>query len=359
MRQFHKLTVKSLGRETADSLRLLLDVPDELAAEFEFLPGQHLPVQLTVDGKKLRRTYSISSPPGVSPLQLGIRIQPGGRVSEYLAENLAAGDQLEVMPPFGQFHAEPAADHNKTYLAFAAGSGITPILSIMRALLEREPQCRVVLFYGNRQQRTAMFIDDLYALKNRFAQRLQLYFLFSREEQEFPIFSGRLDGEKTKDLVETFCVGLQPEEAFVCGPDSMIESVSSSLSDLGLDKNRIHAERYGAPRKKSPGEQRAETALRDYDHDATVTVIMDGHQKTFGMASDGPGIVDAAAQEGIDLPYSCKGGVCATCRTLLRAGEVRMDSNYGLEPWEVEKGFILACQSHPVSDKIVLDYDET
>lgn len=356
MKQFHNLTVRSLRRETADSMRLSLDVPDDLVREFDFLPGQHLPVQLTVDGKKLRRTYSICSPPGRLPLELGIRIQPGGRFSEHVAANLAVGDQLEAMPPFGQFHADPDASRNKTYFAFAAGSGITPILSIASTLLERQPRCRFVLFYGNRGQRTTMFIDELYALKNRFVERLQLYFLFSQEEQEFPIFSGRLDGEKVRELLATFCAGMAADEIFICGPDTMIESVTATLCGLGLDPQSIHSERYGAPRKAPAAQARDQTSP---EHDATVTVIMDGHKKTFEMSTNGPGIVDAAAEQGVELPYSCKGGVCATCRTLLREGEVRMDSNYGLEPWEIEKGFVLACQSHPVTREVVLDYDET
>ena len=356
MKQFHKLTISSIDWETADSVRVRLEVPDELASHFDFLPGQHLPVRATLDGRKLRRTYSICSPPGRFPLELGIRIQPGGRFSENVVAKLAAGDQLDVMPPFGQFHATPDAAQQKTYLAFAAGSGITPVLSIVTTLLEREPESKVVVFYGNRRQRTTMFIDDLYALKNRFKDRLLLSFLFSQEEQEFPIFGGRLDQEKVSALVKTYCVGLQPDEAFICGPDTMIEDVSAGLSALGMSAEQIHAERYGAPRKVV---RKHAAAQPGDDHDANITVIMDGHQKTFAMSSGGPGIVDAASEQGVELPYSCKGGVCATCRTFVREGEVRMDSNYGLEPWEVEKGFVLACQSHPVSSKVVLDYDKT
>ncbi|MGB5246174.1 MAG: 2Fe-2S iron-sulfur cluster-binding protein, partial [Woeseia sp.] len=245
--------------------------------------------------------------------------------------------------------------NEKTYLAFAAGSGITPILSILRATLEQEPQSRIVLFYGNRRQRTTMFIDDLYALKNRFPERLQLYFIFSREEQEFPIFHGRLDSDKVRELYRTFCVGLQPDEAFVCGPDTMIDTVKAALTEVGMPDDAVHIERYGAPRKNA----QAPAARSDADAGlAHITVIMDGHRKSFDMPHGGDSIVDAAAQHGIELPFSCKGGVCATCRTKVVDGEVRMDTNYGLEPWEVEKGFVLACQSHPVSDNVTLDYDE-
>lgn len=356
MRKFHSLTVSEKSNETPDSVRIRLQVPKDVQPEFEFLPGQHLPIQIEVEGRPVRRTYSICSTPGCGPLEIGIRIQPGGVFSQYVADTLQAGDELQVMPPFGQFHASIDPGNEKTYLAFASGSGITPIISIIRSTLDQEPGSRFLLFYGNRRQNTTMFIDDLYALKNRFPERLQLYFLFTREEQEFPIFSGRLDGEKTSELVNTFCDGLDPDEAFICGPDTMIESVRASLEDLGLARDAIHVERYGAPRIK------AAATVIDVpvsEHDCTVTVIMDGHKKSFQMASKGSGIVDAAAEQGIELPFSCKGGVCATCRTHVREGAVRMDTNFGLEPWEVEEGFVLACQSHPVTDKVTLDYDKT
>lgn len=355
MRKFHALTVSDKRNETADSVRLSLQVPEDVQSEFEFLPGQHLPIQIEIDDKLVRRTYSICSAPGAWPLEIGIRIQPDGRFSGFVAEQLQAGDVLQVMPPFGQFHASIDPANEKTYLAFASGSGITPIISIMRATLEHEPGSRFLLFYGNRRQNTTMFIDDLYALKNSFPERLQLYFLFTREEQEYPIFSGRLDGEKTAELYKTFCNGPEPDEAFVCGPDTMIESVRNALRELGMNDDGIHVERYGAPRKKlavSP----VETATGEQH--CTITIIMDGHKKSFQMSSEGSSIVDAAAEQGIELPFSCKGGVCATCRTYVREGEVRMDTNYGLEPWEVEKGYVLACQSHPIGDGVTLDYDK-
>jgi ring-1,2-phenylacetyl-CoA epoxidase subunit PaaE len=355
MRKFHSLTVSDKRNETRDSVRLTLQVPDRIRDEFDFLPGQHLPIQIEVDGKPVRRTYSICSAPGNGTLQLGIRIQPGGIFSEFVADNLQAGDVLQVMPPFGQFHAtiDPASE--KTYLAFASGSGITPIISIIKSTLAQEPGSRFLLFYGNRRQNTTMFIDDLYALKNSFPERLQLYFLFTREEQEYPIFSGRLDAGKVAELYEAFCQGLTPDEAFICGPDTMIETVRAALEGLGMDSEVIHVERYGAPRKKT-GVQATEAPADE--HDRKVIVIMDGHKKTFEMSSGGSSIVDSAAAQGIELPYSCKAGVCATCRTHVRDGEVRMDTNYGLEPWEVEEGYVLACQSHPVTDTVTLDYDK-
>ncbi len=358
MRQFHKLKVHSIDKETADSMRVALQVPDEIKGEYEFLPGQHLPIQINVDGRKIRRTYSICSLPGEQPLVLGVRIQPGGLFSDFVAKQLSVGDDLEVMPPFGQFHASVEPDSRKTYLAFVAGSGITPVISIISATLEGEPDAKFVLFYCNRRQSTTMFIDDLYALKNRFPERLQLYFLFTQEEQEFPIFSGRLDGEKVRELIKDFCGGLEPDEVFLCGPFPMIETITNTLTEIGFDSDRIHKERFGPPRKgKQPDAQQAsEKDLKDL---SKITIIMDGHRKTFDMPKAGGNIVDAAAANGYELPFSCKGGVCATCRTHVREGEVKMETNYGLEPWELEKGYVLACQSHPVSESVVLDYDKT
>jgi ring-1,2-phenylacetyl-CoA epoxidase subunit PaaE len=356
MRKYHRLTVTEKENETPDSVRLGLSVPDDVVDEFTFLPGQHLPLQIHIDGKPVRRTYSICSVPGEMPLKLGIRVQPGGVFSEFVQNELQIGDEIEVMPPFGQFHANIDPQGGKTCFAFAAGSGITPILSIVRATLEQEPGSRVVLFYGNRRQQTTMFIDDLYALKNRYPNRLQLYFLFSQEEQEFEIFSGRMDSAKVRELWAAFCGGMQADEAFVCGPDSMIDDVRLALVESGVSEDCIHAERYGVPRgKRAPRPAAAPVG----DKIATVEVIMDGHRKTFDMSADGGNIVDAAADQGIELPYSCKGGVCATCRTHVREGEVTMAANYGLEPWEVEKGFVLACQSMPVTEKLVIDYDKT
>jgi ring-1,2-phenylacetyl-CoA epoxidase subunit PaaE len=356
MRQFHSLNVVGKSNETRDSVRVALAVPEDLRAEFAFLPGQHLPIRIVRDGKPLRRTYSICSPPEQWPMEIGIRVQPGGRFSEFAANELSVGDQLDVMPPFGQFHASPDASSDNFYLGFAAGSGITPILSIIAALLRDEPASRFALFYGNRRQTTTMFIDDLYALKNSYPDRLQLQFIFSQEDQEFAIGAGRLDHDKVCELYESFCRGAHPDEAFICGPDTMIETVSATLVELGMDKNCVHSERFGVPRGRKA--KAAQVPASGVEH-TTVTVILDGHKKTFEMAIDDENIVDAAAAHGIDLPYSCKGGVCATCRCHVRVGEVVMATNYGLEPWELEKGFVLACQSRPSSKTLMLDYDKT
>jgi len=356
MKQFHSLQVIAKSNETRDSVRIAFDVPEQLRDEFSFLPGQHLPIQIERDGKHLRRTYSICSAHGCWPLEIGVRIQPGGQFSEFAANELKVGDTLDVMPPTGRFHLAPERADGKVHIGFAGGSGITPILSIIASILRAEPNSRFALFYGNRKQSTTMFIEDLFALKNQYPERLQMHFVFSQEEQEFEISGGRIDAAKVAELYERFCRGMDVGEAWICGPDSMIDTVSDALVELGLPAEDVHAERFGAPRK---GAKQAPAEATAGDEAVQVTVIMDGHKKSFAMPRTGSNFVDAAAEHGIELPYSCKGGVCATCRTHVRSGEVDMATNYGLEPWEVDKGFILACQSTPTSDKILLDYDKS
>ena len=356
MKQFHPLTIERIEHETTDSVRIALAIPPEYETEYEFLPGQHLPFEISVDDRKLRRTYSICSAVDERPLEIGVRVQPGGAFSEYAASRLSVGDTLHAMPPAGQFHVVLDKANARDYLGFAAGSGITPILSMIKSVLETEPHSRFALFYGNRKQATTMFIEDLYALKNRYPERLQLHFVFSQEEQEFPVASGRLDADKVRELYRHFCKGLEPAAAFVCGPDTMIGTVTEALVELGMDAAHVHSERFGVPRDAAKA--RPAAARKAADH-ATVTIIMDGHKKSFEMRRDDDNLVDAAAGSGIDLPYSCKGGVCATCRCHVREGEVTMATNYGLEPWEVKAGYVLACQSRAVSDSILLDYDKT
>jgi ring-1,2-phenylacetyl-CoA epoxidase subunit PaaE len=355
MKHFHSLTICAKSPEGSDAIRIALEVPEGLRGQFRFLPGQHLPIQFERNGKTLRRTYSICSPAGLWPLEIGVRVQPGGAFGEFASHELEVGDTLDVMPPTGRFHLDENASGG-FHVGFAAGSGITPILSIVATLLQQDPDSRFALFYGNREQNTTMFIEELYALKNRYPERLQLHFLFSREDQEFEIAGGRLDRDKVAELLQRFCSGVEVDQAWVCGPDSMIDEVSAALLDAGLAAETVHSERFGAPRRTVgaiPGAERDAVATTH------VTVIMDGHKKSFTMPRSGTTIVDAAADQGVELPYSCKGGVCATCRTHLRKGEVTMAVNYGLEPWEVEQGFVLACQSTPLGDELLLDYDKS
>ena len=360
MKHFHDLTISDIYQETPDSVCVQFNIPEELADEFRFVQGQHLPVRATIGGESVRRTYSICSAVGEGPLRIGVRAQPDGRFSGYIAGELKKGDTLEVMPPIGHFQTPLQADNEKVYMAFAAGSGITPILSIVATTLRQEPKSRFILFYGNRTHESTMFLEELYALKNNYPERLSMHFLFSQEAQEFDIFNGRLDAAKVTELFRTVAAGCSPDEVFICGPGNMIDTVKKTLCDLGLDESGIHTEHFAVDSTQTVSEKKPEQIQRVGAEDETsVTVILDGHRKQFDMQMDDLTVLDAARENGLELPYSCEGGVCSTCRTHVRDGEVEMEVNFALEDWEVEQGYVLACQSRPLTKTLVLDYDKT
>lgn len=359
MKHFHNLTVARIEPETPDSVCVYLDVPEELRDEYAFVQGQHLPVRAEIDGEQVRRTYSICAAVGDPELRIGVRVQENGLFSRYIAGTLKAGDVLEVMPPVGHFQTLLSAENRKNYVAFVSGSGITPLLSIVKTTLAVEPQSRFFLFYANRTQESTMFLEELYALKNQYTDRLSLHFVFSQEEQEFEIASGRFDADKVRQLYQGFCSGLTADEVFVCGPGTMNNTVKETLIELGIGSGNIHSERFAASKKTGETPEAVAPQPTDVAEDiASVTVILDGHTKKFAMPMDGISVLDAGREHGLELPASCEAGVCSTCRTHLREGKVEMEENYALEPWEVEEGFILACQARPISKKLVIDYDK-
>ena len=357
MRRFHEATVVSKTQETADSLLLTLSVPEDSAADFVYEQGQHLPVRAMIDGKSVRRTYSICSGVGEKSLRLGIRIQDGGLFSNYVADNINLGDVLEVMPPYGHFNTLLAADNQKTYLAFVAGSGITPILSIIKTTLATEAESRFVIFYGNRKRASTMFLEELWALKNMYRERLALHFIMSQESTDIELYGGRVDGEKVTQLHNAFLGDARADDVFLCGPNPMIDDVTSALLELGYTKVQVHSERFRAGLKGENAQKLKPAAIPKGGSE--VSVIVDGNRQSFHMRPDDSSILDAALENGVELPYSCKGGVCSTCRCMLTEGDVDMALNYALEPWETERGFILTCQASPKSSKIELDYDQT
>jgi ring-1,2-phenylacetyl-CoA epoxidase subunit PaaE len=360
MKHFHKLAVAEIYRETPDSVCVQFDVPEELADEFRFVQGQHLPVRAEIDGEPVRRTYSICSAAHENILRIGVRVQPGGRFSGYIANELKTGNRLEVMPPIGHFQTALQPDNEKIYMAFVAGSGITPILSIIATTLKQEPKSRFLLFYGNRTHESTMFLEELYALKNNYPERLSMHFLFSQEAQEFEIFNGRLDQDKVTELFQTVAAGCPPDEVYVCGPGTMIDAVTEALCGLGVEPSRIHSEHFVVETQDPITERKPVVEQHaGADDETLVTVILDGHRKQFAMQMDDLTVLDAARESGLELPYSCEGGVCSTCRTHLREGEVEMEANFALEDWEVEQGFVLACQSRPLTKTLILDYDKT
>jgi ring-1,2-phenylacetyl-CoA epoxidase subunit PaaE len=357
MRRFHEATVVEKTPETTDSVVLKLAVPADAADEFVYEQGQHLPVRAIIDGKSVRRTYSICSSVAENTLRLGIRVQDGGLFSNYVADNVNEGDVLEVMPPYGHFNTPISPDDAKSYVAFVAGSGITPILSILKTTLQSEPDSRFTIFYGNRKRSTTMFLEELWALKNQYRDRLALHFIMSQESTDIDLYSGRVDGKKVTKLHKAFFGDNTADHIFLCGPNPMIDDVTDALIALGYDNQQIHSERF-RPGLKGEKASPVKTAAIP-EGGSEISIVVDGNRQSFHMRADDSSILDAAHANGIDLPYSCKGGVCSTCRTKLTSGEVDMALNYALEPWELERGFILACQSSPKSAKIELNYDET
>ena len=368
MLKFHALTVREIRQESEDAIRLVLDVPAELATDYRAAAGQHVVLRSRLGADEARRTYSITGAAGDLPLTLGVRIHPHGQFSHHLAQNVHAGDALDVMQPNGSFGAALAtaraptaekAASTATYVAFASGCGITPVLSIVRTLLETQPAARVQLFYGNRHTARAMFLEDLLALKDRFPARLALHFVMSAEPQDADVYNGRIDAAKVARCAQELFDPHAVRAFFVCGPGTMIGDVTGALHSLGVEPQRIHAEHFTVETSAAPAHAEAAAKPRvAVAGMADVAVLMDGRRRTFTMRMGGETLLDAAAAAGIDLPYSCRAGVCSTCRTRLARGEVEMDQNFALEDWELERGFILACQSHPTTAEIELDYDE-
>ncbi len=359
MLKFHTLTVESVRPQGEDAVEITFAVPEALQADYRFDAGQHLNIQASVDGEDIRRSYSICSPPSSGRLCIGVRRVEGGAFSSFANQALQPGDHLEVMTPTGHFNTPLDPARARSYVAFAAGSGITPVLSIIADILETEPRSRVQLFYGNRSLASTMFRETLMDLKNLYMSRLSLQFVLSREQTELDICNGRIDGARATELLQAFCGEHGVDEVFICGPDSMIDEVAAAAQAFGVDPRCIHYERFATNPKARAQATRARPARRDSaaGH-SRVTIVMDTHQREFDMPRDGDNIVDAAAAAGIELPYSCKSAVCSTCRARLVEGEVDMAANYALEPWELEAGYVLACQCVPTSEHIVLDYDQ-
>ena len=352
--RFHSLKIAEVRRETPEAVSLAFDVPAELAEDYRFVQGQHLNLKARVGGQELRRSYSICAGVGDRELRVAIKKIPGGVFSCWVNDDgCKVGDVLEVMTPEGRFHTPLDPAHARHYVAFAAGSGITPVLSLIKTTLCAEPKSRFTLIYGNRRQASVMFGEALEDLKNRYLTRFTLYNLFSREEQEVPLFNGRLDGAKVHAFLDTLVPPDTIDEAFICGPGGMIDAVEAALLTAGLAPEHIHLERFGVP-AAAPAHH---VEPGDAAH-ARVTVIADGLRREMDFHADDPSILDVALAAGMDLPYSCKGGVCCTCRARLLEGEVRMDKNYTLEQPDIDAGYILTCQAHPLTERVVVSFDE-
>jgi ring-1,2-phenylacetyl-CoA epoxidase subunit PaaE len=352
--RFHRLSVRDLRREAADAVSLTFAIPQALASDYAFAPGQYLTLRTTMDGEEVRRSYSICSGPDDGELRIAVKKVDGGAFSSWAADELKVGDELDVMTPTGRFGIVHAPDEARVHVGFAAGSGITPILSIVKGVLAREPNSRFFLFYGNRSTGGMLFREALEELKDRFLQRLSVFHVISGEEQDIPILHGRLDGDKVRVLLRALIPASSVDHVFICGPTGMSEDIETTCREIGIADDRIHVERFvsglgGKPRPKA-------VVVTSAPPKATASLIIDGKRRDVPVAEN-ESILDAALRAGMDLPFACKGGMCSTCRAKLVEGDARMEVNYSLEPWELKAGFILTCQARPVSDKVVIDYD--
>lgn len=363
MPQFHPLQLTARHAIAADAVQLTFDVPPALHDEFRFRPGQHLTLRTTLGGETIRRAYSIVSGPG-DPLSIGVRVQ--GVMSRYLAEGLRVGEPVEVMKPYGRFTPSIDPDASRSYLALAAGSGITPILSIASAVLAGEPRSRFRLVYGNRDIERAMFLPEVLALKDRYLTQFSVHFVMSREPQDTALFNGRLDAQRLRALADKVLDLRAIDEFFICGPGSMVEELSQTLRELGVPgKIRVELFNSASGTTAVTGGTIAPPRSRDAgagpgaaESQVQVIVQMDGRRRSFAMPAAGQSVLEAAEAAGIDLPFSCRDGICATCRARVLQGNVAMARNQGLESWEVEAGFVLCCQARPTTASLVLSFDE-
>ena len=359
MSHFYNLTVSSVEPETAQAVCVSFDIAPELQETFQFRHGQYLTLKQQIDGQELRRSYSICSSVG-EPLRVAIKRVDQGVFSNWANSELKAGDSIAVSAPDGSFTCELQPEQHKKYLCMAAGSGITPILSIVKTLLENEPNSQVTLLYGNQRVGTMMFKEELLALKNRYMARFQLINILSQEQQDVDILNGRINNRKGGELCSRLLDLQSIDEFFLCGPESMISEVSRGLTGEGIPEHKVHYELFASSAEDAQIVV-AKHHARSEKHGgrvSKVSVTLDGRRSQFELAADGENILDAAMNHGMDVPYSCKGGVCATCKAKVVTGEVDMDLNHSLTPEEVANGYILTCQAHPISDDVVIDFDQ-
>jgi ring-1,2-phenylacetyl-CoA epoxidase subunit PaaE len=351
---FHTLKVKAVKKETADCVSVSFAIPESLEEIFLFEQGQNITLKKNIDGEELRRSYSICAAPFEKELKVAVKKVEGGKFSCYANDILKAGDELEVMPPTGKFNTKLHTENKKSYVAFAAGSGITPIISIIKTTLQTEPQSNFTLVFGNQSRSSIIFFEELEGLKNKYLQRFNFINILSREKTDAPINYGRIDASKLTELNKL--VNYKTiDEFFICGPEAMLFCVKDFLTQQGIDKKKIHFELFGTPAEKTNKVQ--STAVNSSGPKSKITVKLDGRSFDFDLAYNNATILDAALQQGADLPFACKGGVCCTCKAKLLQGQVKMDVNWGLEQEEIEQGFILTCQSHPTTDTVVVDFD--
>ncbi len=354
---FHKLRIAEINKEANETVSITFTVPSELINDYTFISGQYLTLRADIKGEDLRRSYSLSSAPHENTWRVAIKKVENGKFSTYANDVLKAGDEIDVMTPAGHFHVELNENNQKSYLLFASGSGITPIISIVKSVLKFEPKSNVTLFYGNKNFGSIIYREELEALKNEYMDNFRLIHILSRESLGNQIQKGRIDNEKCEKLKTAF-LNFEKEntancEVFVCGPEEMIHAVKNSMLDFGIPSKQIHFELFGTNVIK-----KGELGLTEENVHSNVQVIIDGDTLDLALDSNSENILDAALKAGADLPFACKGGVCCTCKAKIIEGTARMDVNYALEQDELDAGYILTCQAHPTSEKLVVSFDE-
>ena len=359
MPEYHPLTISDIRQETDNAVCLTFDVPERLAEIFQFTQGQYLTLRAEIDGDEIIRSYSICSSVDDDILRVAVKKIEGGVFSTFANEKLGKGALMEVMPPQGTFFTQLREDSERNYLCIAAGSGITPIISIIKTVLAREPASRVTLLYGNQRVATMMFKEELEMIKNQYMARFQWMNILSRERQDIDILNGRINNKKGAELIQHLLDLRSIDEFFLCGPEAMISEVSRGLRAEGIDESKIHYELFAASAEAAAARvaKHHERALKMAGMVAQVSVTADGRQTRFELTADGQNILDGALDNGVDLPFACKGGVCATCKAKLLEGQVDMDINHALEADELAAGYILTCQAHPITGRVVVDFD--
>lgn len=355
MSKFYPLRVATLTNETRDAVVVTFDLPDEQREAFDFRAGQNLTLRAQLNGEEIRRSYSICSAPHEKTVSIAIKRVQDGLFSTWANRELRPGHMIECMPPSGSFGTSIEPGAARHHIAFAAGSGITPVLSILKTVLKEEPQSRFTLVYGNRSSSSVIFKEQLENLKDIYLDRFRLVFVLSREQQDIDLFNGRIDRAKVDKLFQSWIDPASIDVAYICGPQNMMEDVSDSLLAHGLVKEQIKMELFGTAERAS---RKQTSTFIAAEVDCHVTVIQDGRQREFTIHKNNQTVLEEALAQGIELPYSCKGGVCSTCRCKMTEGDVEMDVNFALEDYEVARGFILTCQSYPLSEKLVLDFDQ-
>lgn len=356
MAKFHKIIIKDIYKETSDCSVITFNIPEDLKQEFSFSQGQHLTLKATINGEDVRRSYSLCSSPFENQWQVAVKQIPEGKFSNFVNTDLSIGDTLEIMTPSGNFGVDIEANQAKNHIFFAAGSGITPIISMIKAHLAKEPNATCKLFYVNRTAKSIIFKEVLEQLRNKYFGRLEVYYFLTKEHRDIPLLNGRFDEDKMQVLINNFIDIPDTHEVFLCGPEDMIHLVSNELEKAGLSKESIHFELFVSGLSEED-KQRAERLLQQKIEGVEVTIVDGGKEFHFTMTSDFDNILDAALGAGADLPFACKGGVCSTCKCKVLEGDVEMKVNYALENEELAQNFVLSCQAVPTTETVKVDFD--